>query len=300
MLTIEDLTVRYRTPGGEIEALSSISLAVAKGSTLALVGESGSGKSTVALAAMGLLPPEARVPSGRILFDGEDILTMGAEARRLLRGARVGGVFQDPFSVLNPSLRIGEQVGEGLIHHRGFSPQRAFARAIELLDEVGIVKPETVAKAYPHELSGGMRQRALIAGALASEPDLLLLAEPTTALDVTIEAQILDLLEQLRARRGLTMVFISHNLGVVRRIADEAAVLYAGEIVELGKTEDVLHRPIHPYTKGLLAAIPRLGEKKNRLASIPGRLPDLRNPPAGCRFAKRCPFATPDSEAPQT
>jgi peptide/nickel transport system ATP-binding protein len=299
MLSIENLTVRYRTPGGEIEALSSISLAAAKGCTLALVGESGSGKSTVALAAMGLLPPEARVPSGRILFDGEDILTMSAEARRQLRGSRIGLVFQDPFSVLNPSLRIGEQVGEGLIHHRGFSPQRAFARAIELLDEVGIVKPETVAKAYPHELSGGMRQRALIAGALASEPELLILDEPTTALDVTIEAQILDLLEQLRARRGLTMVFISHNLGVVRRIADEAAVLYAGEIVEQGKTEDVLQRPIHPYTKGLLAAIPRLGEKKNRLASIRGRLPDLRYPPLGCRFAKRCPFATPDSEAPQ-
>jgi peptide/nickel transport system ATP-binding protein len=299
MLTIEDLTVRYRTPGGEIEALSSISLAVAKGSTLALVGESGSGKSTVALAAMGLLPPEAHVPSGRILFDGEDILTMDPEARRRLRGARIGLVFQDPFSVLNPSLRIGEQVGEGLVHHRGFSPQRAFARAVELLDEVGIIKPESVAKAYPHELSGGMRQRALIAGALASEPELLILDEPTTALDVTIEAQILDLLEQLRASRGLTMVFISHNLGVVRRIADEAAVLYAGEIIEQGKTEGVLQRPIHPYTKGLLAAIPRLGEKKSRLASIPGRLPDLRTPPAGCRFAKRCPFATPDSEMPQ-
>jgi peptide/nickel transport system ATP-binding protein len=299
MLTIEDLTVRYRTPGGEIEALSSISLAVAKGSTLALVGESGSGKSTVALAAIGLLPPEARVPSGRILFDGEDILTMGPEARRRLRGSRIGLVFQDPFSVLNPSLRIGEQVGEGLIHHRGFSPQHAFARAVELLDEVGIVKPETVAQAYPHELSGGMRQRALIAGALASEPELLILDEPTTALDVTIEAQILDLLEQLRARRGLTIVFISHNLGVVRRIADEAAVLYAGEIVEQGKTEDVLQRPVHPYTKGLLAAIPRLGEKKSRLASIPGRLPDLRTPPAGCRFAKRCPFAIPDCAAPQ-
>jgi peptide/nickel transport system ATP-binding protein len=298
MLTIEDLTVRYRTPGGEIEALSAISLAVAKGSTLALVGESGSGKSTVALAAMGLLPPEARA-SGHIRFDGEDILTMGAEARRQLRGSRIGLVFQDPFSVLNPSLRIGDQVGEGLIHHRGFSPQRAFARAVELLDEVGIIKPESVAKAYPHELSGGMRQRALIAGALASEPELLILDEPTTALDVTIEAQILDLLELLRAKRGLTMLFISHNLGVVRRIADEAAVLYAGEIVEHGKTEDVLQRPVHPYTKGLLAAIPRLEEKKNRLAAIPGRLPDLRHPPLGCRFAKRCPFATPESEAPQ-
>ena len=299
MLLIDDLTVRYRTPGGEIEALSSISLKARKGSTLALVGESGSGKSTVALAAMGLLPQEATIPSGRILFDGQDIMIMNAEERRRLRGSRIGLIFQDPFSVLNPSLRIGDQVGEGLVHHRGFSTKRAFARAIELLDEVGIVKPEAVAKAYPHELSGGMRQRALIAGALASEPDLLILDEPTTALDVTIEAQILDLLEQLRRQRGLTMVFISHNLGVVRRIADEVAVLYAGQIVEQGRTEDVLQRPIHPYAKGLLAAIPRLGEKKGRLAAIPGRLPDLRNPPSGCRFAKRCPFATPDSDKPQ-
>jgi len=299
MLLIDDLTVRYRTPGGEIEALSSISLKARKGSTLALVGESGSGKSTVALAAMGLLPQEATIPSGRILFDGQDIMIMNAEERRRLRGSRIGLIFQDPFSVLNPSLRVGDQVGEGLVHHRGFSTKRAFARAIELLDEVGIVKPEAVAKAYPHELSGGMRQRALIAGVLASEPDLLILDEPTTALDVTIEAQILELLEQLRRQRGLTMVFISHNLGVVRRIADEVAVLYAGQIVEQGRTEDVLQRPIHPYAKGLLAAIPRLGERKGRLAAIPGRLPDLRNPPSGCRFAKRCPFATPDSDKPQ-
>src|SRR4051794_19867234 len=299
MLTLDELTVRYRTPGGAVEALSSLSLHVRKGSTLSVVGEAGSGKSTIALAALGLLPPEAQVSSGRVMFDSIDVMQLDPSGRRQLRGSRIGLVFQDPFSVLNPSLRIGEQVGEGLVHHRGFSPQRAFARAVELLDEVGIVKPEIVAQAYPHELSGGMRQRALIAGALAAEPELLILDEPTTSLDVTIEAQILDLLEQLRARRGLTMVFISHNLGVVRRIADEAAVLYAGEIVEQGKTEDVLQRPVHPYTKGLLAAIPRLGEKKSRLPSIPGRLPDLRNPPSGCRFAKRCPFATPDSEVPQ-
>lgn len=299
MLTIDDLTVRYRTAGGEIEALSAVTLQARKGATLALVGESGSGKSTVALAAMGLLPAEAMVPAGRILFDGADILTMGPEARRQLRGSRIGLVFQDPFSVLNPSLRIGDQVGEGLVYHRGFTPERAFARAVELLDEVGIVNPQAVATAYPHELSGGMRQRALIAGALASEPELLILDEPTTALDVTIEAQILDLLEDLRAKRGLTMVFISHNLGVVRRIADEVAVLYAGQIVEQGATEDVLQRPVHPYTKGLLAAIPRIGRRMGRLAAIPGRLPDLRNPPTGCRFAPRCPFATPDSDNPQ-
>ena len=299
MLTIDDLTVRYRTPAGEIEALTSVSLAVAKGSTLALVGESGSGKSTVALAAMGLLPAEGRVAGGRILIERDDVLTMTPAARRALRGTRMSLVFQDPFSVLNPSLRIGEQVGEALVHHRGFTRAAAHARAVELLDEVGIVDPARVARAYPHELSGGMRQRALIAGALAPEPELLILDEPTTALDVTIEAQILDLLETLRDRRGLTMLFISHNLGVVRRIADEVAVLYAGEVVEQGRTGEVLRAPMHPYSKGLLAAIPRLAQEKRALAAIPGRLPDLRVPPAGCRFAARCPFATPESAAPQ-
>jgi peptide/nickel transport system ATP-binding protein len=299
MLAIEDLTVRYRTPGGAVEALSSVSLKLRRGSTLAVVGESGSGKSTVALAAMALLPPEAQVPSGRILFDGTDILKLDADGQRRLRGARIALVFQDPFSVLNPSLRIGEQVGEGLVYHREFSKERAFARAIELLDEVGIANAAAVAKAYPHELSGGMRQRALIAGALAAEPELLILDEPTTALDVTIEAQILDLLEDLQARRGLTMLFISHNLGVVRRIADAVAVLYAGQVVEEGATERILQAPVHPYTKGLLAAIPRLGQRKTRLASIPGRLPDLREPPSGCRFRPRCPFAVAASAAPQ-
>lgn len=299
MLSVEDLTVRYRTLGGEVEALSSVSLTAKKGSTLAIVGESGSGKSTVALAAMGLLPSEATTPSGRILFDGTDMLTMDSKVRRNLRGSRIGLIFQDPFSVLNPSLTIGEQVGEGLVYHRAFSSGRAFTRAVELLDEVGIANPQAVACAYPHELSGGMRQRALIAGALASEPDVLILDEPTTALDVTIEAQILSLLEDLRARRGLTMLFISHNLGVVRRIADETAVLYAGQVVEQGATEDVLRRPIHPYSKGLLAAIPRLDVRKKRLATISGRLPDMRNPPRGCRFMPRCPFAIPDCNAPQ-
>ena len=300
MLTIDDLTVRYPTLGGEIEALTSVSLFVEKGSTLALVGESGSGKSTIALAAMGLLPVEAKVTSGQILIERDDILAMTPAARRRLRGTRVSLVFQDPFSYLNPSLRIGEQVGEGLVHHRGFTTAQAHARAVELLDEVGIVNSAAVAKSYPHELSGGMRQRALIAGALASEPELLILDEPTTALDVTIEAQILGLLETLRKTRGLTMLFISHNLGVVRRIADEVAVLYAGQIVEQGRTKDVLRAPMHPYTKGLLAAIPRLGQKRRSLASIPGQLPDLRFPPSGCRFQARCPFATADSASRQS
>ena len=299
-LSIERLSICYRVPGGTITALSEVSLAVPKGRTLAVVGESGSGKSTVALAVMGLLASEAQIPSGRILFAGTDLLTLSAEARRRLRGAHIAMVFQDPFSVLNPSLKIAEQVGEGLVYHKGFSKQAAFARATQLLHEVGIAEATSVGNAYPHELSGGMRQRALIAGALAAEPEFLILDEPTTALDVTIEAQILDLLEELKRRRGLSILFISHNLGVVRRIADEVAVLYAGEVVESGSTVELFERPLHPYTKGLLAAIPRVAARQARLAAIPGRLPDQRQLPVGCRFEPRCPFAQPPCRARQT
>jgi peptide/nickel transport system ATP-binding protein len=299
LLAISALGVRYRAAGGAVTALSDVSLEVGRGRTLAVVGESGSGKSTIALALMGLLAPEAEVTAARLAYDGLDLLRLEGEARRRLRGRRMALVFQDPFAVLNPSIRVGEQIGEGLVHHRGLAPPAARARAVELLAEVGIAGAEAVAGAYPHELSGGMRQRALIAGALAAEPDFLILDEPTTALDVTVEAQILDLLEDLQARRGLSMLFITHNLGVVRRVADEVAVLYAGEVVERGETRAVFERPRHPYTKGLLAAIPRLDAARRRLASIPGRLPDLRALPAGCRFAPRCPFAAAPCGAPQ-
>src|SRR5262245_26856885 len=249
---------------------------------------------------MGLLPDEAHVAAGRVLFEGRDVLTLDRERRRKLRGAGMALVFQDPFSVLNPSLRVGAQIGEGLLAHRGLTREKALARAIDLLREVGIAEARAVADAYPHELSGGMRQRALIAGALATEPHLLILDEPTTALDITIEAQILDLLEELQTRRGLAMLFISHNLGVVRRIADEIAVLYAGQVVEQGPTAEVLARPLHPYAKGLIAAVPRLGgAKRERLASIPGRLPDLRDAIAGCRFQPRCPYAVETCTASQ-
>jgi peptide/nickel transport system ATP-binding protein len=298
-LAIEDLSIRYRAPGGAVAALSDVSLGLAKGQVLAVVGESGSGKSSIALALMGLLPAEGEISSGRILFDGVDVLSLDSESRRRLRGARMALVFQDPFSVLNPSLRVGQQIGEGLIYHRGLRRAAALARAKALLGEVGIAETAAVANAFPHELSGGMRQRALIAGALACEPDLLILDEPTTALDVTIEAQILDLLQDLQARRALTILFITHNLGVVRRIAGQVAVLYAGQVVEHGATAEVFAAPMHPYTKGLLAAIPRLGSLDRRLASIPGRLPDLRQPAAGCRFQPRCPFAVAACAKPQ-
>jgi len=298
-LDITDLSIAYRAPGGDVTALSGVCLALGKGRTLAVVGESGSGKTTIALAVMGLLPAEAEVAAGRILFQGVDVLALPRADRRRLRGARMALVFQDPYSVLDPAMRIGEQIGEGLVHHRRLTRRAARARAIELLAEVGIGAAAAVADAYPHELSGGMRQRALIAGALAAEPELLILDEPTTALDVTIEAQIYDLFEELRHRRQLTTLLITHNLGVVRRFADDIAVLYAGEVVEQGATVDVLAGPLHPYSKGLLAALPRLGVRDGRLASIEGRLPDLRRPGGACRFQPRCPFSVAACARPQ-
>lgn len=290
MLSIRDLTIKYSTPGGELEALTSVSIDIERGTTLALVGESGSGKSTIALSAMGILPSEANIASGQIIFDGKDLMALTPSERRNIRGTRMAMVFQDPFSVLNPSLPIGSQVSEVLVYKLGFTKSLAEKRAIELLHEVGIKNPKQVAQSYPHQLSGGMRQRAVIAGALASNPELLILDEPTTALDVTIEAQILDMLERLREQHKLTMLFISHNLGVVKRIANQCAVLYAGQIIEEGHTRDIINQPFHPYTKGLIAAIPRLGERKKQLASIAGRIPDLRHPPHHCRFLSRCPF----------
>jgi peptide/nickel transport system ATP-binding protein len=298
-LAIDRLTVRYRTAGSSVTALSEVSFALDKGRTLAVVGESGSGKSTIALAVMGLLGPEATIASGRILLDGTDILTLGAEERRKLRGARVALVFQDPFSVLNPSLRVGWQVAESLVHHLAQPRKIALARAVELLAEAGIADAAGGANPYPPGLWGARPPRAHIACALAPGPDVLILDEPTTALDVTIEAQVLDLLEDLRRRRSLTMLFITHNIGVVRRVADEVAVLYAGEVVEAGPTAQVLGQPAHPYTKGLLAAIPRLDAREKPLASIAGRLPDMRRPPDGCRFAARCPFAEGPCAKPQ-
>jgi peptide/nickel transport system ATP-binding protein len=256
VLRIDDLSVRYRTASGEVEALTRISLATPRGSTLALVGESGSGKSTVALAAMGLLPQEAYCPSGRIEFDGRDLMQMTPAERRALRGRRIGLVFQDPFSVLNPSLRIGDQVAEGLIQHRGATPAAAAERAVELLDEVGIRNPRAVAQAYPHELSGGMRQRVVIAMALVCRPELLIADEPTTALDVTVQAQVLGLIRSLQREIGCSVLLITHDFGVVAQMADDVAVMHRGRLVEQGPVRSVLKNPQHAYTKALLDALP--------------------------------------------
>ena len=276
MLTIDDLTVRYRTPGGTVEALTEVSLFAAKGATLALVGEVGlrqeHDRAGGDRAAAGGSRRDQRTDPARQGAAPPDAAMTRPRAAPCADGA-IGMVFQDPFSVLNPSLRIGEQVGEALMHHRGFTRARGADRAVELLDEVGIANPAAVARAYPHQLSGGMKQRALIATALACEPELLILDEPTTALDVTIEAQILDLLEELRRKRGLTMLFISHNLGVVRRIADDVAVLYAGQVVEQGATAAVLQRA---------AATPTPRACWPRCRGSAGAARGSRRFPAGC------------------
>ncbi|HMK79969.1 MAG TPA: ABC transporter ATP-binding protein [Xanthobacteraceae bacterium] len=288
-LSVESLTVEYATPAGPIGALRDVSFSVGKGEALALVGESGSGKSTVALAVLGLLGPEARIVAGRVVFDGRDLLALPQPSLRALRGSRLGIVFQDPFASLNPALPIGAQVAEPLIYHRGVRPADALAKAKAALAEVGLPRPDELLKAYPHQLSGGMQQRVLIAQSLICDPELLILDEPTTALDVTVEAKILDLLDALRRSRGLTMLFITHNLGVVNRICDRACVLYAGSVLEEGPKAATLAAPLHPYTQGLLGSIVSLeAESRARLTPIPGRLPDLRQLPGGCIFHPRC------------
>ena len=293
LLELHALAVRY----GATTAVHDVSFTLAPGQALGLVGESGSGKSSVAGAILDLLDPGATV-GGTIRFEGTDLATLARPARRALGGSRIGSVFQDPFTALNPAIRVGAQVAEPLRQHRGATPAQAAARAIELLAEVGIPRPDQVARAYPHQLSGGMRQRALIASALACEPRLLVLDEPTTALDVTVEAQILDLLAGLRQRHGMAMLFISHNLGVVRRVCDEVAVMYAGRLVEHGPAARVLTRPAHPYAKGLLASVPKLlaGSRHKRLPSIPGASGGTC---PGCAFAPRCPWAMPRCQDPQ-
>jgi peptide/nickel transport system ATP-binding protein len=299
ILQVEDLSVSYGVGEHRLRALSHIDFTIAPGQALGLVGESGSGKSTAAMAVLGLLDQGARVETGAVRFQGRNLYELDAEARRRIRGDKVSIVFQDPFTSLNPSLRIGRQIAEPLIMHRGLDAAQARVECERLLAEVGIAEPRKMMQSFPHQLSGGMKQRALIATALACDPELLILDEPTTALDVTVEAQILDLLDELRKKRSLAILFISHNLGVVSRLCDHLCVLYAGQVVEAGPTRAVLADPRHPYTKGLLASLPRLGERRHRLSPIPGRLPDLSVATTGCIFQPRCAFAQSACAEPQ-
>jgi peptide/nickel transport system ATP-binding protein len=270
--------------------VDGVSFAVAPGKTLAVVGESGCGKSVTALAIMGLLPQGARI-GGAIRFDGQELTALDAEAMRGKRGAELAMIFQEPMTSLNPAFTAGEQVAEALRLHQNLSPAAAMDRAVEMLTRVRIPDAGRRARQYPHQLSGGMRQRVMIAMALACRPRLLIADEPTTALDVTVQAQILALIDELKAETGTAVLLITHDLGVVADHADEVAVMYAGRIAERAPAAALFSRPQHPYTVGLLGAAPSLEGGAERLASIEGTVPDLRNPPTGCRFAPRCPFA---------
>jgi len=290
VLELRDVAVTLATDRGTLRPVDSVSFAVAPGRTLAVVGESGCGKSVTALAIMGLLPPRAAI-GGSIRLAGRELTTMDAEDRRLKRGGEMAMIFQEPMTSLNPAFRAGDQVAEALRVHQGLSPGAAWDKAVEMLDRVRIPDAARRAQQYPHQLSGGMRQRVMIAMALACRPRLLIADEPTTALDVTVQAQILGLIDELKAETGTAVVLITHDLGVVADHADEVVVMYAGRIAERAPAVQLFALPQHPYTIGLLGAAPSLEGGAERLASIEGTVPDLRDPPPGCRFAPRCPFA---------
>jgi peptide/nickel transport system ATP-binding protein/oligopeptide transport system ATP-binding protein len=292
LLDIKDLRLDFGDEGDSVRALDSVSLSLDPGETLCLVGESGSGKSVTALSIARLMPtPPARYPGGEILINGRDVLKMSKRELRDIRGGLVSYIFQEPGTALNPVHRIGSQIKEMLKLHR---PEAAKDQeVISLLKKVGIPAPESRLRAYPHEFSGGMQQRVMIAMALASKPRLLIADEPTTALDVTIQAQILELLRELKRQLEMAILLITHNLAIVADLAERAAVMYAGQIVEIGPAVELLRRPLHPYTKALVAAIPDLETKNSRLKSIPGAVPRPGAWPAGCRFHPRCPMAQP-------
>jgi oligopeptide/dipeptide ABC transporter ATP-binding protein len=275
-----------------LHAVDGVSFSLEAGRTLGIVGESGCGKSVTALSIMGLVPqPPGRIAGGEVLFEGRDLLKLAPAQLRDLRGDRLSMIFQEPMSSLNPAFSVGEQISEVLLRHRNIGKSDAKARAIEMLRRVRIPSPERRYDDYPHRLSGGMRQRAMIAMALACEPRLLIADEPTTALDVTIQAQILELMRVLREETGTSIILITHDLGVIAELADDVAVMYAGRIVEQASVERIFAEPQHPYTIGLLGSIPRLHVEQARLASIEGQVPGQHATPAGCRFEPRCPFA---------
>lgn len=291
LLRVEGLSVGFSLSGQVAPAVEEVGFSLCAAGTLCLVGESGCGKSVTALALAGLLPcPPARVLGGSALFEGRDLLCLSEKELRDLRGSRIGMIFQDPASSLNPVMRVGDQIAEGLRLHKNLSAKDAAAAAADMLRRVGIQHPKERARDFPHQLSGGMCQRVMIAMALACEPSLIIADEPTTALDVTVRGQILDLLHELRQARSGGVLLITHDMGVVRRAADSVAVMYAGRIVEIGPPEGVTGDPLHPYTRGLMDSLPQAGGRE-RLKAIPGTVPDPRRRPPGCTFHPRCPVA---------
>ncbi|MET9448780.1 ABC transporter ATP-binding protein [Streptomyces cinerochromogenes] len=292
LLDVRDLRVEFRTRDGVARAVDGVGFGVDAGETLAVLGESGSGKSVTAQAVMGILDtPPARITGGRILFQGRDLLTLKGEERRRIRGAAMAMIFQDALSALNPVMTVGDQLGEMFVVHRGMSRKDARARAVELMERVRIPAAAQRVRDYPHQFSGGMRQRIMIAMALALEPALIIADEPTTALDVTVQAQVMDLLAELQREYRMGLILITHDLGVVADVADRIAVMYAGRIVESAPVHDIYKAPAHPYTRGLLDSIPRLDQKGQQLYAIQGLPPNLTHIPPGCSFHPRCPLA---------
>ncbi|WP_304177163.1 ABC transporter ATP-binding protein [Leptotrichia trevisanii] len=293
LLEVKDLSVSFNTYAGEVQALRKINFSVDRGETLAIVGESGSGKSVSVQTIMKLIPmPPGEIKNGEILFEGEDLVKASPERMRQLRGGKIGMIFQDPMTSLNPTIKVGKQIMEGILIHKNVTKEEAKQQAIEMLRKVGIPKPEERFHQYPHEFSGGMRQRAVIAIALSCEPDLLICDEPTTALDVTIQAQILDLINELKKELNIAVILITHDLGVVAETADRVVVMYAGEKLEEAPVRELFKNPKHPYTWGLLKSLPRLDMKiGEKLSSIPGTPPDLLKPPVGDPFAPRSEYA---------
>ncbi|WP_431281307.1 ABC transporter ATP-binding protein [Humitalea sp. 24SJ18S-53] len=300
LLRVEALRTVFRTRAGEVAAVDGVGFDIARGRTLGIVGESGCGKSMLSLSVMRLVPPPGQVMAGRILLDGQDLASLSSRAMRAIRGKRIAMIFQEPMSSLNPLFTIGHQIAEAMRAHDTAASDRALrARCIELLRRVRIPAPERRVDDFPHQMSGGMRQRVMIAMALSCEPELLIADEPTTALDVTVQAQILDLLRDLQAQSGMAMMLITHDLGVVADMADDIAVMYAGRIVEMAPKAAIFDDPQHPYTLGLLGSMPRIEDRRERLLAIDGMVPPPFNLPPGCRFAPRCVFAAPACDASQ-
>ncbi|AND37836.1 MULTISPECIES: ABC transporter ATP-binding protein [Cytobacillus] len=292
VLEVKDLHVTFTTYGGEVQAVRGVTFDLYKGETLAIVGESGCGKSVTSQSIMRLIPsPPGRIADGAVLFKGKDLTKLKESEMRNIRGADISMIFQDPMTALNPTITIGEQIIEGIMQHEPISRQDARKKALEMLNLVGIPNPSERLKHYPHQFSGGMRQRIVIAMALVCAPEVLIADEPTTALDVTIQAQILDLFKDIQKKTGVSIIIITHDLGVVAQVADRIAVMYAGKIVEAGERREIFYNPQHPYTKGLLNSVPRLDLDGADLVPIGGSPPDLFAPPAGCPFAARCGFA---------
>jgi peptide/nickel transport system ATP-binding protein len=291
LLEVKDLVVEFPTRRGTLRALDHVSFAIAPGEILGVVGESGAGKSLTGAAIIGLLEPPGRIAGGEICLQGQRIDGLGADAMRRIRGKRIGAIFQDPLTSLNPLFTVGQQLVETIRAHLPLSEQQARERAIRLLADTGIPAPEARFGQYPHQFSGGMRQRVVIALALAAEPELIVADEPTTALDVSIQAQIIALLRRLAREHGTAVMLVTHDMGVIAETCDRVAVLYAGRVAEIGPVAEVIHRPAHPYTRGLMGSIPAMDEERDELLQIDGAMPRLNAMPAGCAFHPRCPQA---------